>query len=485
MSAVVPVSANTPAGQTYKPNLILIVVDDLGWGGFGPNNKGYDYTRLNSEFIELYVQDYTPTEALEAADRAIPTLTALCESGCRFSDAYATANVSAPSRAGMLTSMYQERFGFYTLEEQASGIPSDITLMPEVIRANGYTTACIGKWHVGPESTRAKGDCVAGFHPLDRGFDYYWGFNNSTSKYYNSQVLHKGREKVEANGYLTDELTRETIGFIEQAGEKPFMIYLAYNAMHGPLNVPAPDKYLTRFDYESTLLNNYYAYLLAIDQGVKAIMEKLRQTGNADNTMIAFISDNGAPGTKIDVLPKNGPLNGFKGQTWQGGVRVPMFIYVPELTEGALSESIVSTMDIFPTFMELAGIPVPAGIDGRSLVPILKGEKNHAVRDNLVWMGQNAGCWGIYRTKDQMTAPGGFMVRSGKWTLRYDTVLKEFSLYNLRGDIGEKNNIAKKHPRKARELADIFRNWYDKMDKPAVWKEKFWGGVRYWEQSSE
>lgn len=465
--------------QSRKPNLIFIVVDDLGWGGFGLNNRGYDYTCLNREFIDLFVDDYTPQEALEAADKAIPTLSQLCNHGTRFTNAYASANVSSASRAGILTSRYQERFGYYINEEQAAGISQDVKLMPQVLHDNGYATACIGKWHVGPESARAKGDCLEGYHPLDRGFDYYWGFNNSTSKYYNSPLLHKGREHVEATGYLTDELTREAIGFIDRTKEKPFMIYLAYNAMHGPLQFPAPEEYLDRFDYGSERLNNYYAYLFAVDTGVKRILEELQRTGLDDNTMIAFVSDNGAPGTKIDVLPKNGPLRGFKGQTWQGGVRIPMFIYAPGMKNDFVSEEIVSTMDVFPTFMDYAGIALPEKIDGRSLLPQLKG-RSHKVRDYMIWVGQNAGCWGMFKTKDQKTALGSFMVCSKEWSMRYDAETQTFSLYNLRKDIGEKQDVAAKYPAQVEKMCRVFRQWYSEMATPMIWNKKYWGGVEYW-----
>lgn len=462
-----------------KPNLVFVVVDDLGWGGFGPNNAGYDYTRLNQEFIRLYVKDYTPQEALEAADKAIPTLSALCRRGTRFTNAYATANVSSASRAGILTSCFQERFGYYINEEQAAGIPERVKLMPQVLQENGYATACIGKWHVGPESARAKGDCIDGYHPLDRGFDYYWGFNNSTSKYYDSPVLHKGREQVHASGYLTDELTREAIGFIDRSKDRPFMIYLAYNAMHGPLQVPAPAEYLDRFDYESPMLNNYYAFLYAVDSGIRRILEELRRLGLDEHTMIAFVSDNGAPGTKIDVLPKNGPLRGFKGQTWQGGVRIPMFIYAPGMRAGQVSDALVSTMDVFPTFMEYAGIGQPDGIDGRSLLPQLRG-RHRKVRDYMIWVGQHAGCWGMYRIRDQKTAPGSFMVCNEEWSLRYDPETKRVALYDLRQDVGETRDVAAEHPARVEKMCRVFRDWYAEMARPMVWKEQFWGDVASW-----
>lgn len=487
-SALVSVVVNTADARTVArmpekcPNLVFVVVDDFGWGGFAPNNGGYDYTMLNQDFIRKHVKDYSAEEAFLAAEQAVPTLSGLCTRGTRFSNAYASSNLSTPSRAGMLTSCYQERFGYYILQEQKAGIPSDVPMMPEILHENGYATACIGKWHVGPESKRGKGDCLEGYHPLDRGFDYYWGFNSSTSKYYGSTVLHKGRENIQAEGYLTDELTRETVDFIRRTDDdKPFMVYLAYNALHGPLQFDAPDKYLSHFHFKSKILNNYYAYLYAVDQGVNEIVKVLEETGRADNTMIVFVSDNGAPGTRMEVLPKNGPLNGFKGQTWQGGVRIPMFIYAPWLPGGNVSDELVSTLDIFPTFMDCAGVKIPKHIDGRSLVSHIEGHPRK-IRDYMVWAGQNAECWGIDNLPDQMTAKASFMVCDKEWSLRYDQEAKKFSLYNIADDIGEKNDLSDVYPKKVKQMAGVFRKWYSQMAPPLVWNEKYWKGIEFWNE---
>ena len=471
---------NCLASPAQKPNLVLVLVDDLGWGGFSPNKSMYDDSQLNQEFIKLHVKDYTPKQAHEAAERATPTLTELCRKGTRFTDAYATANVSSPSRAGLLTSRYQQRFGYYINNEVSKGVPLTEKLMSEYLKKEGYTSACIGKFHLSPRGE--QGGCTQSYHPLDRGFDYYWGFNYHGTDYYDSDLLFRNNEKVKANGYLTDEFTREALGFIDRAGDQPFVLYLAYNAVHGPLGVPAPEKYLKHFDYPSKTLNNYYAYLYAVDQGVKQIIEKLRAQGKLDNTMIVFTSDNGAPGGAANALPKNGPFRGFKGQTWQGGVRIPMFIYASGFKSGQESSAIVSHMDIFPTFMDYAGITPPQNLDGRSLMPILKGNENYQVRNHLVWMSQNAENWGMYGITDQNIAPAGFMVRENNWTLRYDTVEGVFYLFDLNHDLGEKENLAKKYPDRVDAMKKMFRDWFSQMKEPMVWQPKFWEGVQYWKK---
>jgi len=483
--AALLVSGVAPAQNKQKPNLVFVLIDDFGWGGFALNKSMYDYSQLNQEFIKLRVTDYTPEQAQAAAELAIPTLSQLCLGGTRFTNAYTSANVSSPSRAGIMTSRYQERFGYYINGEQVGrGVPLTETFMPKYIHDVGYATACIGKFHLSPNVKDDEGGCADGYNPLDRGFDYYWGFNAAGTDYYGSKILHKGREKVAATGYSTDEFTREAVDFISRSQGKPFMIYLAYNAVHGPLGLPAPPQYLDRFKYDSRLLNNFYAYLYAVDQGVARIIDKLRETGQLDNTMIVFTSDNGAPGGAADVLPKNGPLRGFKGQTWQGGIRVPMFFYVPGQKGGLVSDNIVSNMDIFPTFMDWAGIPLPKNIDGKSLLPIISGKSTAPVRDELVWMGQMAENWGMYGIRDQKVAPGGFMVRKGDRVLRYDIVARQFTLYDLTNDIGEKNDISAAEPAKVEEMKAIFRKWYGEMKPPMSWKPALWKGVEFWDSSS-
>ncbi|GHU98437.1 sulfatase [Bacteroidia bacterium] len=467
-------------GKAQKPNLVFVLVDDLGWGALGLNKSMYDYGQLNREFIKLHVKDYTPEQAQQAAEQAMPTLASLCRQGTRFTSAYATANVSSPSRAGLMTSRYQERFGYYINGEQNAGVPLTEKLMPQYLKSEGYTCACIGKYHLAPNPKGDEGGCTPGFNPLDRGFDYYWGFNSHGTQYYDSDMLYRGRERVKASGYLTDELTREALGFIDRAGNQPFVLYLAYNAVHGPLGAPAPGEYLSRFNYASKALNNFYAYVYAVDQGVKKIVDKLSAEGKLDNTMIVFTSDNGAPGGATNVLPKNGPFRGFKGQTWQGGVRIPMFIYAPGLKGGGRCASIVSTMDIFPTFMDYAGVARPKNIDGRSLLPALAGNENYKVRNTLVWMSQNAQNWGMYNIKDQSAAPGGFMVREDNWTLRYDTVESRFYLFDLDSDMGEQTDLADKYPDRVESMKGIFRAWFSQMEKPMVWKPQLWERVQYW-----
>ncbi len=482
--ALLSAAGIVPAEGKPKPNLVFVLVDDMGWGALALNKSMYDYSQLNQEFIKALVKDYTPEQAQAAAEQAIPTLAKLSENGTRFTSAYATANVSSPSRAGLMTSRYQERFGYYTNNEQSQGVPLTETFMPKYLKDAGYATACIGKFHLSPNPKDDPGGCVAGYNPLDRGFDFYWGFNSHGTTYYESDMLYNGREKVAATGYTTDEFTREAVDFIGRSKGDPFMIYLAYNALHGPLGAPAPQQYLEPFKFASKQLNNFYAYLYAVDQGVARIMEKLKETGQLDNTMIVFCADNGAPGGAVNVLPKNGPLRGFKGQTWEGGVRIPMFFHVPGMKGGIVSDNIVSTMDVFPTFMDWAGIPLPANIDGRSLLPVLSGKSAAPVRDELVWVGQMAENWGMYNIKDQMVAPGGWMVRKGDWVLRYDIAARQFGLYNLKTDIGEQNDLSAAEPAKTEELKKVFRKWYSEMKPPMAWKPELWQGIEYWNKAN-
>lgn len=465
-----------------KPNLVLVFVDDMGWGTFAPNTVDFTKDELNPDFIKKHVKDYTPEEAFEAARRAMPTIIRYTNEGVRFTNAYVTANVSSPSRAGMLTSSYQQRYGLYINPESEKGIPENIQLMPQVLQQAGYTNGIFGKYHNG-RGTDDIHTCSPGHHPLDRGFNTFFGFNNHGTTYYNSPILFQNRKHVECSKYLTDKFTEEAIQFIEENKGKPKFVYLPYNALHGPLGAAAPDKYARRFNYGSRALNNYAAYTSAIDDGIEAVMQKMKAIGELDNTVLIFMSDNGAPGSADVTLPKNGPFSGFKGQNFQGGFHVPMFIwYGNNIKQGLVCYQMVSSMDIFPTFFDIASIALPKNqtIDGKSLLPLIQGKSTREVHEYLVWMSQQAESWGMNNIKDQNTAMASFMVRKGNYVLRYMASESTFYLNDIGNDRGEKINLINKFPRKANEMKEIFRSWFGEMKPPNVWKKSLWQNVMFW-----
>lgn len=459
---IASVMAGAAAGTAYgnpgqadrMPNMVLIFIDDTGWGTFAPNIADFSESEMNQDFIRTYNPDYTYQEAVEAAKRAMPNLTSFCNEGIRFTNAYVTANVSSPSRAGLLTSSYQQRYGLYINQEAEKGIPEDIKLMPEVLKENGYVNGIFGKWHNG-RGVDEINTCSEGHHPLDRGFDRFFGFNNAGTDYYDSPMLFKNKEHVNESEYLTDKFTEEAVDFIKDNPGVPKLVYVPYNALHGPLGVPAPEKYRSRFNFGSKVLNNYAAYTAAVDDGVQAIMNAMKEIGEYDNTVLVFLSDNGAPGGAASPLPKNGPFTGFKGQSWQGGYHVPMFIWYGNKIEGGrVCREIVSSMDIFPTLMDISGIELPSSqvVDGVSLCPILFDDINTQVHDHLVWMSQQAENWGMNKVHDQRIAQAAFMVREKDYVLRYVVEEDRYYLHNVTEDRGEHVDLSSEYPQKTEHM---------------------------------
>ena len=473
------------AASIKKPNLVLVFVDDMGWGTFAPNIVNFTKNELNQEFIRKYVKDYTAEEAFEAAKRAMPNISKYTNEGVRFTNAYVTANVSAPSRAGMLTSSYQERYGLYIIPDAEKGLPLNILYMPQVLKNAGYTNGFFGKHHNGGGTDEIH-TCSTGQHPLDRGFDSFFGFNTHSTLYYNSPILFQNRTHVSCSEYLTDKFTDEAVKFIVENKGKPKLVYLPYNALHLAIKDPAPDKYSKRFNYNSKLLNNYAAYIAAIDDGVEAVMKKMKEIGELDNTVLVFMSDNGAPGGPQATLPKNGPFSGFKGQDFQGGFHVPMFIwYGNKIKQGLVCNQVVSSMDIFPTFFDIANIELPKTqkVDGKSLLPLIQGKSTSEVHESLVFMSQNAENWGMNEIRDQGIALASFMVRKGNFVLRYIPDSSAFYLNDLSKDRAEKVNLIKKYPQKADEMKAIFRTWFTEMIPPTIWKKNLWQCVMFWDKS--
>lgn len=244
-----------------RPNIILVLLDDLGWGQFGPNSDWFTLRQLNPIILERDKRT-SPEAALAAAKSAAPTFSRLSAEGTRFVNGHVACPLCAPSRAAIMTSRYPQRFGGYVNRDiETGGIPADQLFPSQVLQKSGYATAAIGKWHI---AKRQGGmDRGSGQHPLDRGFDYFFGFNLYGTSYYNSDILYRNYEKAQARGYLTEQFTDEAIGFVERSKDRPFFLYLPFNAVHGPLDKPAPEKYLKRFDTGSKEVDNFYAYLNA------------------------------------------------------------------------------------------------------------------------------------------------------------------------------------------------------------------------------
>ena len=456
-----------------RPNIILVLMDDLGYGQFSPNRDMFDIEQLNPIVAERDLKEITADAAIEATRIAAPNLARLAAEGTRFTDAYVTSPLCAPSRSGIMTARYPQRFGGYVnIDLERGGVPVDQLFPAQLLQKSGYRTAVVGKWHL----ARAQGgmDPASGQHPLDRGFDYFFGFNGCCTTYFDAKNFYRNREKAKAEGYSTDQFTAEAIRFI-RGGDRaqPFFLYLPFNAVHGPYGQPAPAKYLEKFHTGSKRVDNFYAYLNAADEGVASIRRTLAEMGQEKNTLILLLSDNGASGNT--PIPSNAPFLGFKGQVWQGGVRVPMVAWGPGVPAGRISREPVISLDLMPTALDAAGVSLPAGyrVDGRSLLPLVGGRQKGPVHDALFWAGELAYKW-VNNANDELTAPPAWAVRKGRWMLRYWSHLKRHELYDLEQDRGERHDVAAAHAEIVRAMRADYAQWYRGTQKPMAWGEESW-----------
>ena len=317
------------AGPT-KPNLIVILTDDQGYGDVGFNGS---------------------------EDIRTPNMDRLAREGVRFTDGYVTYPVCGPSRAGLLTGRYQDRFGFgrnpsVNPADATAGLPHSERNIAEILKPAGYRTGVIGKWHMGTHPS---------FHPNKRGFDYFYGFLSGGHQYfpeelvlndiaqskrafdwYRTRIL-QNDQRIDIDEYLTDEFSNEAVAFIEREKDNPFFLYLAYNAPHGPLQ--ATEEYLDRYpDIADEDRRTYAAMVSAVDDGIGRILETLERLGIDENTLIFFLSDNGGAQGKGS---SNRPLRGWKSMPFEGGVRVPFAArWKGTLPEGVDYENPVSSLDI-------------------------------------------------------------------------------------------------------------------------------------------
>jgi uncharacterized sulfatase len=370
-----------------------------------------------------------------------------------------------------MTARYPQRFGVYINEDvNQAGVPADQYFLAKSLQRGGYATAVIGKWHLARKNGMETG---SGQHPLDRGFDYFFGFNAPGTSYYDSEILYRNRQPAKAEGYTTEQFTEEAVQFIRRSKNQPFFLYLPYNAVHGPLGKAAPQRYAKRFDSGNRQVDNFYAYLNAADEGIERIRRTIAEQGREDNTLFFLLSDNGAPGGS--PMPSNGPFLGFKGQVWQGGVRIPMMMWGAGLAPaGKICREPVISMDILPTALAAAGIALPPGhtVDGRDLLPIIQGRQQQPLHPALFWAGQLSSRWAD--RGEERTEPPGWAVRKGRWMLRYWSHLRRCELYDLAADKGERHDAIAGHPEIVRELQHDYARWFQDVKKPLAWDEADW-----------
>ncbi|MCF7955576.1 MAG: sulfatase [Phycisphaerae bacterium] len=463
-AAGLSVSALAKAAVAKKPNFLFVLVDDLGWA---------DLRCYGSTFYDT------------------PNLDRLAASGMKFVDAYAACPVCSPTRAAIMTGRHPVRVDItdwikgnnprnpkLLAPQDRDELALEEVTIAEVLRDNGYQTFFAGKWHLGEDEK---------YWPLAQGFDINkGGFRRGSPpggyySPYKNPVLEDGPK----GEYLPDRLTNETISFLMSRDKsKPFLAYLAFYTVHTPIQT-APrhlDKYKKRLADmpQEDMINlvvehkgktklwqdrpDYATMVQAMDDNIGRLMDTLKNLGLDDNTVVIFTSDNGGLATLRDVGPtSNAPLRSGKGWCYEGGIRVPLIIRAPGLTNaGTVSKEPVVSMDYFPTMLDMAGIAQKPDIhkDGYSLVPVIKkGAK----------LNRDAICWHYPHYHGSTWTPGA-AIRARDWKLIEFYEEDKIELYNLADDIGEKNDLSKKMPEKAKQMHEILKKWQKetgaKMPKP-------------------
>ncbi len=444
------------AADSERPNIIILFADDLGYG-------------------ELRFPDDDPREI------PTPHLDDLADGGIRCTNAYVTAAYCSPSRAGLLTGRIPARFGYefnpvgMRNEDPKLGLPLSETTLADALERSGYATSLVGKWHLGG---------TASYYPLFRGFEEFFGFlheghffvpppyegvvtmlrrhrlpdgtlgrwqvgnlvlsthmGHHEPAYDACNPIYRGGQPVVEEEYLTDAFAREATDFIRRTRKRPFFLYLAFNAVHSPLQCKLED--MERFSEIDDVHRRIFAAMLAcMDDAVGDVMKTLRELGLEENTLVFFLSDNGGP--TRELTSSNLPLRGEKGHLYEGGIRIPFFVqWKKVLPEGGKYPRPVSSLDIYPTALAAAGEkdPQPRRRDGVNLLPYLLGKKEEPPHQTLYWRQGN-------RTA----------LRSGDWKLvRNPPISRQWELYHLAEDIDESEDLAEKEPEKLKSLIEKWR----------------------------
>jgi arylsulfatase A-like enzyme len=439
-AALMTVSA--PAQTARKPNIIILVADDMGYADVGFHG---------------------------CTDIPTPNLDALARGGVRFTNGYVSGPYCSPTRAGLLTGRYQQRFGHEfnpSLQESrtsGAGLPLTEETLADRLKAAGYRTAMFGKWHLGANENQ---------HPMSRGFDEFYGFLDGEHSYLeareksDSPVL-DGRRAVAEMKYLTDELADRAEAFIKKQQAQPFFLYLPFNAVHTPMH--AVEKYLKRFEQIIDPQRRTYAAMLsAMDDALGRVTAALRAAKLEEDTLIFFFSDNGGPTMPTTTINGsiNRPLRGSKRQTYEGGIRVPFVIqWKGRLPAGKTYEQPVIQLDVLPMALAAAGITLQSSmkLDGVNLLPYLTGKRKGAPHDMLYWrmgnmMAIRRGAWKLVKT------------REGRLDTNVAALsdLSDAALYNLAEDIGEQHDLSAQYPAKVKELSEAWQKWNRQLA-PPLW----------------
>lgn len=463
-------SACWAAEAAARPNVVLLIADDLGYGELGCQG--------NPEI---------PT----------PHIDSLADNGVRFTNGYVTAPYCSASRAGLMTGRIQSRFGYefnpigHHNEDPDVGLPASEATLAQRLHVAGYATGLMGKWHLGGH---------AAYHPLRRGFDEFFGFLHEGHYYLpppyasattmlrrrtlpdggqgrwtrpdgrlvlsthmghdepaydaNNPII-RGGQPVTEQEYLTDALTRESIDFVNRNRSQPFFLCVAYNAVHSPLQ--AMDHEVQHFAHIEDVQRRIFAAMLSsLDNSVGQILTTLRTHNLEENTLVFFLSDNGGP--TRELTSSNAPLRGGKGDVYEGGIRVPFLMqWKKTLPAGQVFDAPVLSLDVFATAVAVAKATSKnsAPLDGIDLIPFLKAERQDRPHEVLFWR------------LNSRTA-----IRVGDWKLLRNSRSNQnnaWELYDLARDVAESNNLAATEQDKLMELTRTWKQWNGQM-RPPFWR---------------
>jgi arylsulfatase A-like enzyme len=422
---------NTEAAA--RPNVVLIIADDLGYGDLGTYG---------------------------ASDARTPNLDKLAREGVRLTDAYANGAVCTPTRAALISGRYQQRVGMEWVlgggADRDRGLPVTGTSLPALLQKGGYATGLFGKWHLG---------FTPAFGPNAHGFDEFFGFLSGAVDYWTHRGgdgqpdLFENTTPAETPAYLTDEITRRTVNFINSHATRPFFVEVAYNAVHWPFQVhdrrPSEAErrgpvrlYQGPNDPVPATRQDYVKMLQRADEGVGEILAALGRHGIAGNTLVIFTSDNGG-----EWLSRNDPFFHRKATLWEGGIRVPLILRWPDrLRAGSTSDQVAITMDLNASILAATKVSVPSDFkgDGIDILPILRGESRNVDRQLF---------WRIAQPDRQQKA-----VRSGRWKLVVDgsgrgAAISDRLLFDLQDDPGERRDLAARHPDIVVRLTQLLADW--------------------------
>ncbi|WP_407895619.1 sulfatase [Scytonema sp. NUACC26] len=418
-------SVSAVSTKQRRPNIVFILTDDLGWGD-----------------LSIYGQTNYQT----------PNLDQLAREGTRFTNAYAAQTVCTPTRVGFFTGRYPARLPVGLQEPLAGGetvgLPPEDPTIASLLRANGYETALVGKWHTG---------FLPNYGPLKSGFDEFFGNYSGAIDYFTHKTgsgdldFYEGEELVDRSGYTTDLYTERAVNFIKRSRTRPFYLSLHYTAPHWPWEGPE-DEELSRNFYNSNNFSVggapeiYAAMMKSLDNGIGKVLTALEESGQADNTIVIFVSDNGG-----EQYSNFGRFQGKKGSLYEGGLRVPAIIRWPGvIPSNRVSTQVTITMDLTATILAATDTePDPNyPLDGRNLLPVILGKK--AVDPRSLY-------WRYKANRPGSSEPLQAAVRSGDW--KYLKQGEQEYLFNLATDEGEQTDLKNDYPQVLEQLRNKFQAW--------------------------